>query len=89
MLDIVVSNISDMVILLDKKLKIVRVNDRFEDITGYTKKELINVFIGEIVIFSEKNNFFNEIEMVKPFEKKIFEIDINFKNSIVIPLLSQ
>lgn len=55
-LSIVVDSIGDAVIALDNNHKIVRVNTRAENLTGYHHDELVGKLINEIIHYSKEND---------------------------------
>jgi PAS domain S-box-containing protein len=86
--DNILSTMPDSLILADKKGKILRVNERLVDFTGYTKEELIGQPINKLCAENQKNIFDSIIEeLIKRTvirnHELIFETKNNEKRTIL------
>jgi PAS domain S-box-containing protein len=61
----IIDTIPDMVIVLDREMRIVRVNQRFEQVTGLSRTEAEQLFYRQA--FSLTNSNDNPVDLVSPF----------------------
>ena len=68
-------NFKGVVILLDKNMRMLRINENFVKLQGFTEKELLGKAITDIVVPEDKPIFFDNaytIELSKEFTIQMY-----------------
>ncbi|HOV13305.1 MAG TPA: PAS domain S-box protein, partial [Spirochaetota bacterium] len=84
--DSIISKTSDMVIILNENFKIIKINDRVKEITGFNENDLLDFSFNKIIVENEKDNFRNKILNLENNPINNYEINFRLKSDIEIPV---
>lgn len=84
-LDIFTKYVNDIILLMDFEGRIVEANDRAVDTYGYTKSEMLNLNIEDLIILSEENRLINRRQKMIEQEGSVFESTHKKKDGNIFP----